>query len=346
LIPENMRAAAVRVDDVVGVAGFIHPDDHVDVIVTMHPEKGGETTSRVILQNVRVLAVGQELGVDEQKRNMAQPVTVATLLVSTEESEMLALASAQGRLLLTLRPWADRTQIFTNGVAPTQLLGALKPHTEPEPRKKNEAVLSTKLASREAGSGLASLLPENMRAAAVRVDDVVGVAGFIQPDDHVDVIVTMRLERGGETTSRVILQNVRVLAVGQQLGVDEQKRNQAMPVTVATLLVSTEESEMLALASAQGRLLLTLRPWADKNQIATLGVGPTQLMGPARPRVSDAPARPQTEERLLARVESPVRTAVAPASPQPAVPETVEILRGDRFEQRKFEGKSPPRSGE
>jgi pilus assembly protein CpaB len=209
---------------------------------------------------------------------------------------------------------------------------------------KNEAVLSTKIASREAGSGLASLLPENMRAAAVRVDDVVGVAGFIHPDDHVDVIVTMRPERGGETTSRVILQNVRVLAVGQQLGVDEQKRNQAMPVTVATLLVSTEESEMLALASVQGRLLLTLRPWADKNQIATNGMGSTQLMGVARLRATEpAPARSRSEERSSAR--GPAPTVVA-ATPQPSVPETVEILRGDRFEQRKFEGKTPSRSGE
>jgi pilus assembly protein CpaB len=214
---------------------------------------------------------------------------------------------------------------------------------------KNEAVLSTKLASREAGSGMASLLPENMRAAAVRVDDVVGVAGFIHPDDHVDVIVTMHPEKGGETTSRVILQNVRVLAVGQQLGVEEQKRNQAMPVTVATLLVSTEESEMLALASAQGRLLLTLRPWADKTQIFTNGIGPTQLLaGVSRLRPTE-PERPKSDGRLYARVAPPPppppHAAVAPVSPQPAVPDTVEILRGDRFEQRKFDQRAP-RSGE
>jgi pilus assembly protein CpaB len=213
---------------------------------------------------------------------------------------------------------------------------------------KNEPVLTTKLASREAGSGLASLLPENMRAAAVRVDDVVGVAGFIHPDDHVDVIVTMHPERNGETTSRVILQNVRVLAVGQQLGVDEKARNQALPVTVATLLVSTEESEMLALASAQGRLLLTLRPWADKNQIATNGIGPTQLLGTSRLRAVDPEPRSRRDERSSSHsAPPPLPAAVVAASPQPAVPETVEILRGDRFEQRKFEGKTPPpRSGE
>jgi pilus assembly protein CpaB len=242
---------------------------------------------------------------------------------------------------LTVMPWPTGTQPEGTFADPKELLGRVLLTKV----VKNEAVLTTKLASRAAGSGLASLLPENMRALAVRVDDVVGVAGFIHPDDHVDVIVTMHPERGGETISRVILQNVRVLAVGQQLGVDEQKRNQAIPVTVATLLVSTEESEMLALASAQGRLLLTLRPWADKAQIATLGVGSTQLMGASRLRaVEPAPTRSKGEDRLYARNAAPPLPAAMPA-PQPTAPDTVEILRGDRFEQRKFEGK-PSRSGE
>jgi pilus assembly protein CpaB len=204
---------------------------------------------------------------------------------------------------------------------------------------KNEAVLSSKLLSRDSGSGLAALLPENTRAVAVRVDDVVGVAGFVHPDDHVDVIVTMRPDRGGETISRVILQNLRVLAVGQDLQVDDEKRNRAVPVTVATLQVTTEESEMLALATAQGRLLLSLRPWADKGQIATLGVGPTRLLGPGRPPVSEpAPVSPKGHEHsarvAAAAAPPPVQTAMLPAN------DTVEILRGDRFEQRKFEGKA------
>jgi pilus assembly protein CpaB len=209
---------------------------------------------------------------------------------------------------------------------------------------KNEAVLSSKLLSRDSGSGLAALLPENTRAVAVRVDDVVGVAGFIHPDDHVDVIVTMRPERGGETISRVFLQNLRVLAVGQDLQLDDQKRNRAVPVTVATLQVTTEESEMLALATAQGRLLLSLRPWADKAQVATAGVAPTQLLGPGRQPVSEhASVSPKGNERPRVATPLPVRTAMLPPSlPAPSLPtnDTVEILRGDRFEQRKFENKA------
>ena len=78
-----------------------------------------------------------------------------------------------------------------------------------------QPLLPGMLAAKNAGSGLAALIPSNMRAIAVRVDDVVGVAGFIHADDRVDVLVTMRPHsQGGETTTKVFLQNVKVLAVG------------------------------------------------------------------------------------------------------------------------------------
>src|SRR5438105_1021380 len=84
-----------------------------------------------------------------------------------------------------------------------------------------EPILTSKLASKDAGRGLAALIPEGMRAQAVRVDEVVGVAGFVHPDDHVDVIATLnsRGSTSSESTSKVILQNVNVLAVGQDLDV-------------------------------------------------------------------------------------------------------------------------------
>src|SRR3954470_10214289 len=80
------------------------------------------------------------------------------------------------------------------------------------------------LAARNAGSGLAALIPSNMRAIAVRVDDVVGVAGFIHADDRVDVLVTMRPTGGGESTTKVFLQNIKVLAVGQEVDNGAQNR--------------------------------------------------------------------------------------------------------------------------
>jgi pilus assembly protein CpaB len=207
---------------------------------------------------------------------------------------------------------------------------------------KTELLLGPKVASREAGSGLAALIPENMRAVAVRVDDVVGVAGFIHPEDRVDVIVTLRPEHGGETTSKVILQNVRVLAVGQELQEEDRKRSKSIEVTVATLLVNTEQSEKLALSAAQGKLLLSLRSGTDQNEIPTVGVAPSALLANGPVHAAEPP-KPKAEEpapaRVWHRVERPIPTAQAPVSVPAEHREVVEILRGDRFEQRKFESK-------
>jgi pilus assembly protein CpaB len=200
----------------------------------------------------------------------------------------------------------------------------------------SELILAPKLAAREAGSGLAALIPDNMRALAVRVDDVVGVAGFVHPEDHVDVLVTIRPERG-EPTAKVILQNVKVLAVGMQVDVEDKNRGKAIPVTVATLLVTPEQSEKLALASVQGKLLLTLRSWSDQGEVVTTGVAPAALLGEPAPRPAPATEAPRrAEHRRPARQEEKV--AQAPAAPSA----NVEILRGDRFEERKFESKERP----
>jgi pilus assembly protein CpaB len=195
-----------------------------------------------------------------------------------------------------------------------------------------EPILAPRLAAREAGSGLAALIPNMMRAAAVRVDDVVGVAGFIHPEDRVDVIVTLRTRNNSEPAAKVILQNVKVLAVGQQLEIEEKSRGKALPVTVATLLVSPEQSEMLALATAQGKLLLTLRSWTDESSVVTGGVGPSDLLKAKAPVAVAAPTPPAEKPRRPARRE----LAQAPVEKRN---ETVEILRGDRFEERKFESK-------
>ena len=124
LIPPNMRAMAVRVDDVVGVAGFIHLDDRVDVLVTLHPNRpGAETTTKVFMQNVKVLAVGQEVEANDQHPCIRTPRPCATLLVSPQDSERLALASAEGRLLLTLRSWTDSLPATPGGAVAEELVG-------------------------------------------------------------------------------------------------------------------------------------------------------------------------------------------------------------------------------
>src|SRR5580692_91227 len=208
-----------------------------------------------------------------------------------------------------------------------------------------QPVLPGMLAAKNAGNGLAALIPPNMRAMAVRVDDVVGVAGFIHPDDRVDVLVTLHPTRpGAETTTKVFMQNVKVLAVGQEVEANDQARMHANPATVATLLVSPQDSERLALASAEGRLLLTLRSWTDSLPVNTGGAVAEELVGdPTAPapgaKPSDAAgARPAAPVAARRGHGKQMAAAQAPATLPTEAPkrDVVEILRGDRFEQRNF----------
>jgi pilus assembly protein CpaB len=210
---------------------------------------------------------------------------------------------------------------------PAPLVGQVA-HT---PITKGEAVLTSKLASTKGQGGLAALLPAGARAVSVRVDDVVGVAGFVHPGDHVDVVVTIQPRNDGPFVSKVILQNVKVLAVGQDLELRGRNAERAAPATVATLQVSPEESEALALAASRGKLLLALRSASDTSVATTRGIAPPTLLAATEPQpapaaAARAPARPR------------VRTAVAAAAPASQKPsQVVEILRGDLFEKRDFD---------
>jgi pilus assembly protein CpaB len=202
-----------------------------------------------------------------------------------------------------------------------------------------QPVLPGMLAAKNAGNGLAALIPPNMRAIAVRVDDVVGVAGFIHPDDRVDILVTMHPSRpGGEMTSKVFMQNVKVLAVGQDVEANDQARMHANPATVATLLVSPQDSERLALASAEGRLLLTLRSWTDALPVNTAGAVDDALVGEPAGVTGQKQegAAPRPAPVAARRGRGGRQVAVGPAAPDAPKKDVVEILRGDRFEERKF----------
>jgi pilus assembly protein CpaB len=156
------------------------------------------------------------------------------------------------------------------------------------PVRANEPLLSSKLADREAGGGLPILIQEGMRAVSVKVDEVIGVAGFVTPGTRVDVLVT--LSRGAErdnATSRVILQNVQTLAAGQAVERDIEGKPQT--VTVITLLVSPEDSEKLTLGATEGRIQLALRGALDMAETRTPGARLTTLV--ESPRAVTGPTR-------------------------------------------------------
>jgi pilus assembly protein CpaB len=127
LTPGN-RAVAVRVDEVIGVSGFIMPDDRVDVIVTTLPpgkSSKDDKISKIVLQNKRVLSVAQNL---EQKEGKAQVVRSITLEVTPEEAEKLTLSSQEGQIILALRAPGDEDVAKTAGSNKRDLLSVSAPH--------------------------------------------------------------------------------------------------------------------------------------------------------------------------------------------------------------------------
>src|SRR5829696_4524756 len=151
---------------------------------------------------------------------------------------------------------------------------------------KNEPILAAKLASKEAGSGLPPVITDGMRAVSVRVNEVIGVAGYVLPGSRVDVVATANpTNRPEDATSKVILSNVQVLTAGTRLEQDAEK-GKPMQVTVVTLLVYPEQSERLALASTEGKIQLALRNPLDTEAPATPGMKTATMLG-----VAKAPAR-------------------------------------------------------
>ena len=187
------------------------------------------------------------------------------------------------------------------------------------PMIQNEPILPMKLASTEAGSGLPPAIPPGLRAVSVRVNEVIGVAGYVLPGTRVDVVATVSPSgNGADMTSKVILTNVQVLAAGTKIERDTD-RNKPMPVSVVTLLVDPEEAERLTLASTEGKIQLALRNPLDKTMPATHGIRPAALFG------FGAPTRSATARTRLVSA-SPAKPVVAA---QPELP-TVEIIRGDK----------------
>jgi pilus assembly protein CpaB len=193
------------------------------------------------------------------------------------------------------------------------------------PVVKNEPILSAKLASKEAGAGLPPVIPEGMRAVSVRVNEVIGVAGYVLPGTRVDVVATASPnDTRADTTSKLILSNVQVLTAGTRMEQDQEK-GKPMQVTVVTLLVNPEQSERLALASTEGKIQLALRNPMDQTSPETPGVKTAALVGVAKSApvatTRVASARPRTS-----KAPQPMTMAAPAPEPMP----TVEVIRGDK----------------
>jgi pilus assembly protein CpaB len=178
----------------------------------------------------------------------------------------------------------------------------------------NEPLTETKLAKVGAGAGLPPTIPEGMRALSVRVNEIVGVAGFVVPGTRVDVLIS--IGDGGDALTRVVVSNVQVLAAGTRY--DQEKAQQEakpIPTGVVTLLLTPEDAERVTLAAGEGKIMLTLRNPLDQAPTESPGARRASLLGPAPP----PPVQKVVGDRRVMRAAPP---------PQPVVQRyTVETIR-------------------
>jgi pilus assembly protein CpaB len=190
----------------------------------------------------------------------------------------------------------------------------------------DEPLLEGRLAPRGSGMGLAPIIPSGMRAMAVRVNEVIGVAGFILPGMRVDVLVTGRPPNGAVAdVTTTVLQNITVLSANQQMQPDN--RGQAINATVVNVLVTPEQAEILTLAGNEGRIALVLRNAIDQKIETVKGHDTSELYSGFR---KSAPAPVRTAHRAAAPKPVPVM-APPPPPPPPApvnVPEEIIMIRG------------------
>ena len=156
------------------------------------------------------------------------------------------------------------------------------------PIEMNEPILESKLAPKGAGAGLMTVIPQGMRALSIQVNSIIGVSGFVLPGSRVDLILTaippkdVKGAKNEEMGSKIILENLEVLAAGQNVQRDVEGKPQT--VQDVTLLLTPDQAQRVALATGDGRIQLALRNPMDKKAAEPLLVvrsslyeGPTMM---------------------------------------------------------------------
>ena len=208
-----------------------------------------------------------------------------------------------------------------------------------------EPVTESRLAPIGSAAGLSSMIPEGYRAMNVRVDDVVGISGFIMPNTLVDIVVVIDPpdnDNRRERISKIVLQNIKVLANGQNLDKPKNEK-EAERVRTVTLQVTPEQAEKLALASSEGRLQLVMRNSIDQGDEVTPGANKKTLLSGERALPIPEPGIAGTSQPAP-RAAAPKRprprpvaaeTAVKVSAPAPERP-SVEVIKGTKKENVEF----------
>ena len=199
-----------------------------------------------------------------------------------------------------------------------------------------EPLIEGKLAPQLAGRGglMPMLVNEGQRAVTIRVDDAIRETGFILPNSHVDVLVSMAKPGGGsgEKIAKTILQDVQVLASGKVVEIHDNK-----PVTMTTVTLSLDppQTERLTLAQTEGRLFLVTRNLNDKEIVSTPGATRATLLSDITP--APAPRVASAKPRKAPVVAVKPQPVTAPVMPAPTIETfSVSVLRGNKVSEHRF----------
>jgi len=267
-------------------------------------------TRLLIVMGVAVVTAAlASFGIYEAIRRRPAPKTdpLVDVVVATQPIEMgVSLTESHVKLIA----WPARSQVAgafakVEDVVNRGLVAGVA---------ENEPITEGKLAPRQAGAGLPPAIRPGMRAMSVKVNEVIGVAGFVTPGTRVDVIVTLHEDK--DSLSRVVVGNVQVLTAGTRYDEAQAKKDgKAIPSTVVTLMVSPADAERIALAANEGQIMLALRNPLDKDSTPTAGVRTGGLKGqtpsapqapPARGRVAKTqpPPKPVVERKVFKKCVS------------------------------------------
>jgi pilus assembly protein CpaB len=244
-----------------------------------------------------------------KSQKSAAPVTMRVVAAV----DQLAAGTALAPQNLKIVDWPASIPLTGAFSKPEQVIGRSLIY----PLNANQPLVENDLAAPGSGLGLSVKIPDGMRAIAVRSNDVVGVAGFLYPGSHVDVLLTFRPDNASAVLTQTILQDVDVLTAGQTLEPDPKGRPQA--VNVVTLLLNPRDAQKLVLATQQGSVQFVLRNGADQNKPDQKPVLTSQLMADV------APPEPR-----------PHVAVAAPKPPRPPEFYTVETIEGEKHTVTKF----------
>lgn len=196
-----------------------------------------------------------------------------------------------------------------------------------------EAIVPGRLAPVGTGPGLELKIPPGQRAMAVRINDVAGISGLIQPNSRVDVLVTIQEPGSSKQVAKLFMENMRVLSVGTEIQRDASGK--PITATTVTLGVTPPQAERLAVAMSQGAIQLVLRGYGDPDSVKTGGATSSDVLSQLRGERAVAP--PTGRAVRAARPAPPPPVIIVQRPPPPPDSAIVNVYRAGKATPLKFD---------